>query len=467
MARTSRDAGIPALVNGSDSTDRAPTYLDAGFIAVIRGELETRLCWRPCRHWPSAACGIRIPRFAICDRCPCPPGIWWTSILPAAWKAAHGYFSMNMVSSRGCPYRCNWCAKPLWGDTLPHYSAATVWRRRWNAVKDRFAPDQIWFADDIFALSQQWTHEFADARGALERANSVQDAIALRPDDARHGGALCGAPDAPKSGWAWSRARRVSWTPWIKGCASGRCPRRARICADTAFAPCFFLQFGYPGEEWEEIEQTIRLVRETKPDDIGVSVSYPLPNTRFHQMVRASSAPKNWSDSGDLDMMFQGAFPTEFYRALADALHLEVQCGNGGGSERLRLRERLGAKSSNCDAPAADAWLFSARGRQGATDHEALSAARNLCISLPICARGDSTWRFTIPPSDRATDCSAFWRRPAGWPRRLRQFDDAPKRHRDRVSARGLRLARGRGRAGAGELRGGVSRRGRGICGPG
>ena len=37
----------------------------------------------------------------------------------AAWKPAHGYFSMNMVSSRGCPYRCNWCAKPIWGDSLP------------------------------------------------------------------------------------------------------------------------------------------------------------------------------------------------------------------------------------------------------------------------------------------------------------------------------------------------------------
>ena len=48
---------------------------------------------------------------------------------------------------------------------------------------------------------------------------------------------------------------------------------------------CFFLQFGYPGEEWSDIEATIRMVRETAPDDIGVSVSYPLPGTRFHQIV--------------------------------------------------------------------------------------------------------------------------------------------------------------------------------------
>jgi radical SAM superfamily enzyme YgiQ (UPF0313 family) len=89
---------------------------------------------------------------------------------------------------------------------------------------------------------------------------------------------------------------------------------------------CMFLQFGYMGEEWEDIESTIRLVRDTKPDDIGVSVSYPMPNTRFHQIVKTQLGAKaNWSDSGDLSTMFDGQLPSELYRALADALHLEVK----------------------------------------------------------------------------------------------------------------------------------------------
>jgi radical SAM superfamily enzyme YgiQ (UPF0313 family) len=106
----------------------------------------------------------------------------------------------------------------------------------------------------------------------------------------------------------------------------------------------FFLQFGYPGETWKEIEKTIAMVRDTQPDDIGVSVSYPLPGTLFHQMVSSQLGPKeNWSDSDDLDMMFQGAFSTGFYRALADALHLEVRQGrdaaDGAWDKVLALRE--------------------------------------------------------------------------------------------------------------------------------
>ena len=55
----------------------------------------------------------------------------------------------------------------------------------------------------------------------------------------------------------------------------------------------FFLQFGYPGEGWPEIEMTRRLVRELAPDDIGVSVSYPLPG---HGLPRPPSR-RSWATS--------------------------------------------------------------------------------------------------------------------------------------------------------------------------
>ena len=89
---------------------------------------------------------------------------------------------------------------------------------------------------------------------------------------------------------------------------------------------CYFLQFGYPGEGWTEIQKTIELVRRTRPDDIGVSVSYPLPGTVFHERVREEiGAKKNWSDSEDLCITFRGAYSNDFYRALHDALHAEVE----------------------------------------------------------------------------------------------------------------------------------------------
>src|SRR6202789_3015610 len=88
---------------------------------------------------------------------------------------------------------------------------------------------------------------------------------------------------------------------------------------------CYFLQLGYPGETWIELQETINFVRETRPDDIGISFSYPLPGTVFYERVQAELGQKrNWTDSDDLCIMFNAAYKTDFYRAVRDALHAEV-----------------------------------------------------------------------------------------------------------------------------------------------
>jgi radical SAM superfamily enzyme YgiQ (UPF0313 family) len=88
----------------------------------------------------------------------------------------------------------------------------------------------------------------------------------------------------------------------------------------------FFLQFGYPGEGWREIEATRQLVRELAPDDIGISVSYPLPGTRFHERVKARMGEKrNWDESADLDPLFPGEFSRDFYRRLSRTVHAEFR----------------------------------------------------------------------------------------------------------------------------------------------
>jgi radical SAM superfamily enzyme YgiQ (UPF0313 family) len=88
----------------------------------------------------------------------------------------------------------------------------------------------------------------------------------------------------------------------------------------------FFLQFGYPGEKREDIDATLQLVRDCQPDDIGMSVSYPLPGTRFYENVRVQlSERQNWTDSADLAMLYEGPFSTDFYRHLHVVLHREYR----------------------------------------------------------------------------------------------------------------------------------------------
>ena len=333
MAATCREAGIPAVVNGADASDRSAEYLDAGFCHVIRGEVEQAIVDTAAWQLEGAARPTAFRRpLADLDSLPMPA---WDLVDAApyreAWRQAHGYFSLNLVSSRGCPYRCNWCAKPIWGDNY-HSRSAHLVAEELREVKQRFAPDHIWFADDIFALSQQWTHEFAEAVESLDakvpfKMQSRCDLMTRQTvADLRRAG--CGE--------VWMGVESGSQDildAMDKGTRVWQVFEARENLRRHGVRAGFFLQFGYPGETWKEIEKTIALVRDTEPDDIGVSVSYPLPGTKFHQMVSGQlGAKENWSDSDDLDMMFQGAFSTDFYRALADALHLEVREGREAAS---------------------------------------------------------------------------------------------------------------------------------------
>jgi radical SAM superfamily enzyme YgiQ (UPF0313 family) len=331
MAAACTKRGIPALVNSADSTDRPHEYLAAGFSRVIRGELEAALL-EICRRWPHPAAESVEP---ISNLDELPPPAWDLVDIDAyrqAWTAAHGYFSLNLVTSRGCPYRCNWCAKPMHGNRYRHYSPQRAATELLH-LKQQFHPDQVWFADDIFALSAKWAREFAqcvDRTGACIPYR-IQSRCDLMTRDTVE------ALQRSGCGEVWmgveSGSQRIL-DAMDKGIRVAQVREARENLRRHGIRACFFLQLGYLGEEWDDIESTIRLVRETQPDDVGVSVSYPLPNTRFHQIVGAQLGRKtNWADSADLDMMFHGAFPSEFYRAVADAIHLEVQ---GGAAASVR-----------------------------------------------------------------------------------------------------------------------------------
>src|SRR5258708_32008758 len=66
--------------------------------------------------------------------------------------------------------------------------------------------------------------------------------------------------------------------------------------------------------------------RAVMPDGIGISVSYPLPGTKFYERVKSELGDKtNWRDSDDLAMLYHGPFPTEFYRQLHTVIHKEYR----------------------------------------------------------------------------------------------------------------------------------------------
>jgi radical SAM superfamily enzyme YgiQ (UPF0313 family) len=208
-------------------------------------------------------------------------------------------------------------------------------------LKREYNPDMIWFADDIFALSRQWTAVFA---AEVERLGArvpfrMQSRCDLMTRDTVADLRLAGCAEV----WmgAESGSQRI-----LDAMDKDLAVHEVWAACENARAhdvrPCLFLQFGYPGETWDDIQLTIDMVRATRPADVGISVSYPLPNTRLYEKVRADRAAKtNWQHSDDLDVMFRGTYTSQFYRALADALHAEVRSGPAEAAPLWRTVRRL------------------------------------------------------------------------------------------------------------------------------
>jgi anaerobic magnesium-protoporphyrin IX monomethyl ester cyclase len=240
-----------------------------------------------------------------------------------AWLSVHGYFSLNMAASRGCSFRCAWCSKPIWGNHYLQRAPASVGEEM-SYLKRTFGPDHVWFADDIFGFRVEWVREFA----AVTRANTgaIPFTIQTRADllSERMAQALREASCVEAWLGAESGSQRIL-DAMNKGTTVGQIlTARARLKA-AGIRVGFFIQLGYLGEELTDILATRELLTAAQPDDVGVSVSYPLPGTRFHELVKAQLGPKtHWQDSDDLAMMFQGTYTSDFYRAIRDLLHDQV-----------------------------------------------------------------------------------------------------------------------------------------------
>ncbi len=370
MVGMAKAAGCTVIVSGADMTDHANQYLERGADYVLLGEGEETLAElidylenHPSPALPVNREGVtsdsdlyRIQSLAYLDnsemvKTPPRPVIRDLDALPfpawdlvnrekyrRMWIERHGYFSMNLVTTRGCPFHCNWCAKPIWGQKYSVRSPQNVVAEMaW--LKANFQPDHIWFMDDIMGIQDKWLEAFADeldgtgAHIPFKSLNRVD--LLLRgqtiPALARAGAQI-----------VWVGAESGSQKildAMDKGTRVEQIYEATRRLHAHGVQVAFFLQFGYPGETREDIEKTLQMVRDLMPDDIGISVSYPLPGTPFYEQVSGELGERaNWIDSEDMAMLYQGPFRTEFYRQLHTVVHKDYRSRKTWADLRRLLR---------------------------------------------------------------------------------------------------------------------------------
>lgn len=340
MQQLAKNSGCKVIVSSSDATDHAGLYFKEGADFIIKGEAEQTLLELvntlsgKSQLNLSAINGLCFStngtivdndkRAVIKDLDQLPLPAWdLLDVEPykKMWLNKHGYFSINMVTTRGCPYKCNWCAKPIYGNRYNTHSAEKIVAQI-AQLKEKFQFDHIWFADDIFGLKPGWLQSFTEE--LQKRKLKIKYKIQSRADLLLEENNI---EWLAKSGcdMVWMGAESGSQKildAMDKGTKVEQIAEATRLLKKHHIKPAFFLQFGYPGETLEDVKLTIDMVNKLLPYDIGISVSYPLPGTPFYESVKTELQQKaNWTDSDDLALMFKNTYNPEFYKQLHRYIH--------------------------------------------------------------------------------------------------------------------------------------------------
>jgi anaerobic magnesium-protoporphyrin IX monomethyl ester cyclase len=338
MQQLAKQKGCYVITSSSDAADHFEKYLSKGADAIAIGEAEQSVL-ELCDAYKNktsvgAIAGIAYKedkeiiktskREVVKDLDQFPEPAWdLLTIEPykAMWQKAHGYFSFNFVTTRGCPYKCNWCAKPIYGNRYNSHSALRIVKEI-KRMQEKFGFDHVWFADDIFGLKPDWLKQFAEAVKAanLKIRYKIQSRadLLLEADTIKY---------LAESGCdtVWMGAESGSQKildAMDKGIKVEEIKKAFHLLKQHHIKPALFIQFGYLGEQMEDIRQTVAMVNELLPNELGVSVSYPLPGTKFYDKVKEELGTKtNWTESDDLQLMFRNTYPAEFYKHLHRFLH--------------------------------------------------------------------------------------------------------------------------------------------------
>ena len=339
MIKLAKENNCTVIVSSSDSTDHYEQYLQEGADFILLGEAEQTLLElvNMIRQQQTDFLSIAglaykekdaivktTKRNVLKDLDSLPFPAWdlvEMDLYRKTWLKHKGYFSLNMATTRGCPFKCNWCAKPIYGNRYNSRSPQNVVAElKW--LKEKFNFDHIWFCDDIFGLKPGWVHEFADLleKEQLKFRFKIQARADLLVQENY-------VRDLARAGCenVWMGAESGSQKildAMDKGTTVEQIYSATTLLKKHNILPSFFIQFGYPGETKEDILKTIRMINELVPFDIGISVSYPLPGTIFYERVKKELKEKtNWTDSDELALLFRNTYAPAFYKQLHRYVH--------------------------------------------------------------------------------------------------------------------------------------------------
>jgi radical SAM superfamily enzyme YgiQ (UPF0313 family) len=330
ILRHARECGWRVVLGGPEPANYAEEYLAAGAEFIVPGEGETVL--ERILNGDPAPNGV-VYRAASGEVVRTPPAAHIAKLetIPwpdrerisierylQVWRERHGRGSVSLITARGCPYHCRWCSHSTFGKTHRRRPVADVANEvEW--ILQRYQPEMLWYADDVFTIHPGWTLEYA-AELKRRRVRAPFECI-TRADrlNEQTADALAGLGCFRVWIGAESGSQRIL-DAMERGVTTTQVENAVRLVRSRGIEAGMFLMWGYEDEDLADIEQTVSLVERCRPDTFLTTVAYPIQGTPYQHAVAdklVRLAP--WETSTDRDVRIRGRHSRRYYH-FADEL---------------------------------------------------------------------------------------------------------------------------------------------------
>jgi len=189
----------------------------------------------------------------------------------------------SVFTSRGCPYRCSFCCGPLvFGRSLRFHSVNYVLREIEHLL-EQYNIEGVYFADDMFASNRQRAFEICDEliRRGLNKKLVFAVQLKVTAVDMEFLSRLKQAGCIQvEFGFESGSQRMLALIN--KGVKVADNFRAANLARQAGLRFLANLMTGFPGENKEDLDQTINFLKEIKPDVAGFYKLILLPGSKFY-----------------------------------------------------------------------------------------------------------------------------------------------------------------------------------------
>ena len=215
------------------------------------------------------------------------------------WMRKMGTKPTTLIVTLGCPYGCDFCSKPIFGNV--------VRRRDLDAVFEEIAQikalgyDSLWIADDTFTLNKAYLARFCRriagmglAWSCLSRAGGISEDTARLMKRAGCRRVYLGLESGSQETLDLMK-KQVSLEQGV---------HTAEVYRAAGIEVAAFFIVGYPGETPASIEETFKFALSLPLAEISFNVPVPLPGSKLFERLGEPDEGEDWTHENETAFVY-------------------------------------------------------------------------------------------------------------------------------------------------------------------